>query len=89
MIATVFGAIVTGVIIGALARLVLPGRQNISLLVTIILGFLGSMVGSWVTYQLGYENASGGFEWMPFFAGIAAAAVLIALYTALLGKKDR
>lgn len=80
MIGTIIGAIVVGLIIGALARLVLPGKQNISVLVTIILGILGSLIGSWVVYQLGYNNANGGFEIIPFLAGIAVAAVLIVAY---------
>lgn len=88
MITTVLGAIVTGVIIGALARLILPGRQSISLVVTVILGILGSMVGSWTVYTFGYENASGGFEWIAFAVGVVAAAVLIVLYGMLTGKKQ-
>lgn len=84
---TVITAIIMGAIIGGLARLVLPGRQSISLLVTVILGILGSLVGSWLVYQFGY-SASDGFEWIPFFAGIGAAAVLIVLYGLLTGKKQ-
>lgn len=88
MIATVISAIVLGAVIGALARLILPGRQSISLLVTVILGILGSMVGSWVVYQVGYEGSGTGFEWVPFFAGVLAAAVLIVVYGLLTGKKQ-
>lgn len=87
MFLTVLGAIVLGAIIGALARLILPGRQSISLLVTVILGILGSLVGSWLIYQLGYENSSG-FEWIPFIAGVVAAAVLIVVYGLLTGRKQ-
>lgn len=88
MIGTIIGAIVVGLIIGALARLVLPGRQNISILVTIILGILGSLIGSWVVYQLGYSNSNGGFEIIPFFAGIVVAALLIVGYGAMTGNRQ-
>ena len=88
MITTVLGAIVLGAIIGGLARLILPGRQSISLLVTVILGVLGSMVGSWLVYTFGYDNASGGFEWIPFFTGVAVAAVLIVVYGLLIGRRQ-
>lgn len=87
MIGTIIGAIVVGLIIGALARLVLPGKQNISVLVTIILGILGSLIGSWVVYQLGYNNANGGFEIIPFLAGIVVAAVLIVAYGSMRGNR--
>ena len=41
----VIGTIIFGAIIGVLARLVLPGKQNISMLVTVILGILGALIG--------------------------------------------
>ena len=87
MLLTILGALVLGGVIGALARLILPGRQSISLLVTVILGILGSMVGSWLVYQFGYSKAEG-FEWIPFFAGVGVAAVLIVLYGMLIGRRQ-
>ena len=88
MIGTIIGAIIAGLIIGALARLVLPGKQNISVLVTIILGILGSLVGSWLVYQLGYNNSNGGFKIIPFLAGVVVAALLIVGYGMATGKKQ-
>ena len=88
MIGTIIGAIIVGLIIGALARLVLPGKQNISVLVTIVLGILGSLIGSWLVYQLGYSNSNGGFKIIPFLAGIVVAAVLIVIYGNVTGKKQ-
>jgi uncharacterized membrane protein YeaQ/YmgE (transglycosylase-associated protein family) len=87
MIGTIIGAIIVGAIIGALARLVLPGRQNISLLVTIVLGILGSLIGSWIVYQLGYSNSNGGFKIIPFLAGVVVAAALIVGYGAVTGRR--
>lgn len=88
MIGTIIGAIIVGAIIGALARLVLPGKQSISVVVTIVLGILGSLIGSWLVYQLGYSNSNGGFEIIPFLAGIVVAAVLIVVYGLVTGKKQ-
>ncbi len=62
MIGTIIGAIVVGLIVGALARLVMPGKQNIGVLMTIVLGALGSFLGAWVSYKLGYSNQNGGFK---------------------------
>lgn len=80
MIGTIIGAIVVGLIVGALARLVMPGKQNIGIIMTTLLGALGSLIGSWVTYKLGYTNANGGFEIIPFLVGIIVAIGLIAAY---------
>ncbi|WP_197375792.1 GlsB/YeaQ/YmgE family stress response membrane protein [Mycolicibacterium baixiangningiae] len=87
MIGTIIGALVVGLIIGALARLVMPGKQNIGVIMTIVLGALGSLIGSWLTYQLGYSNSNGGFEIIPFLVGIVVAIVLIGIYVAVMGKR--
>lgn len=87
MIGTIISAIVVGLIIGALARLVMPGKQNIGIIMTIVLGILGSLIGSWLTYQFGYKNANGGWEVIPFIVGVIVAIVLIAGYLALTGRK--
>ena len=88
MIGTIIGAIIGGLIIGALARLVLPGKQNISLLMTIVLGILGSLIASWLVYQLGYNNSNGGFQWIPFIVGIVVAAILIVIYGNVAGRRN-
>ncbi|CDO07949.1 GlsB/YeaQ/YmgE family stress response membrane protein [Mycolicibacterium cosmeticum] len=85
MIGTIISALVVGLIIGVLARLVMPGRQDIGILMTIVLGALGSLIGSWLTYQFGYSNANGGWEVIPFVVGVAVAAGLIAVYVAIRG----
>jgi uncharacterized membrane protein YeaQ/YmgE (transglycosylase-associated protein family) len=89
MISTVIAAIVGGLIIGAVARLVLPGKQNISLLMTIVLGVVGSAIGSWVVYQLGYSNSNGGFAFVPFLVGVAVAAGAITVYGNMTGRNAR
>ncbi|MCP9273953.1 GlsB/YeaQ/YmgE family stress response membrane protein [Mycolicibacterium arenosum] len=88
MIGTIIGAIIVGLIVGVLARLVMPGKQNIGLIMTVLLGALGSFVGTWLTYQLGYSNSNGGFEIIPFLVGIIVAVVLIALYLGITGKRN-
>ena len=86
MIGTIISAIIVGLIIGALARLFMPGKQDIGIIMTIVLGILGSLIGSWLTYQFGYSNANGGWEVIPFIVGIIVAIVLIAAYLAIRGR---
>ncbi|MBE1550918.1 putative membrane protein YeaQ/YmgE (transglycosylase-associated protein family) [Mycobacterium sp. OAS707] len=87
MIGTIISAVVVGLIVGALARLVMPGKQNIGILMTIVLGVLGSLIGSWVTYQVGYSNSNGGWAVIPFLVGVVVAIVLIAVYLAVTGRR--
>ena len=86
MIGTIVGAIVVGAIIGALARLVMPGRQGVGMAMTILVGIVGSFLGSWVTAQFGYQNANGGFAVLPFVVGVVVAVVLIGIYVAVAGR---
>ena len=78
---------VVGLIVGALARLIMPGKQNIGIIMTIVLGALGSFLGTWVTYSLGYSNSNGGFQFIPFIVGVVVAIVLIALYLGITGRR--
>ena len=87
MIGTIIGAIVVGLIVGALARLVMPGKQNIGVLMTIVLGAVGSFLGTWVSYKLGYSNQNGGFKIIPFLVGIVFAILLIAGYLGITGRR--
>lgn len=88
MIGTILSALVVGLIVGALARLIMPGKQNIGLIMTIVLGALGAFIGSWLTYQLGYSNSNGGWEVIPFLVGIIVAIVLIAIYVGITGRRS-
>lgn len=87
MLGTIVGAIFVGLIVGALARLILPGRQNIGVIMTVLLGAAGSFIGSWVTYRLVSTPNQGKFELTAFLVGIIVAVVLIAIYVGITGKR--
>ena len=87
MIGTILSALIVGLIVGALARLIMPGKQNIGVIMTILLGALGSFIGTWLTYQLGYQNSNGGWQVIPFLVGIIVAIVLIAIYVGITGRR--
>jgi uncharacterized membrane protein YeaQ/YmgE (transglycosylase-associated protein family) len=70
------GLIVTGLIVGALARLVLPGRQITGLLATFLYGLAGSLLGG----IIGDVFDLGGL--VQFLLGVVVAALLIALFSA-------
>ncbi|MGB7868040.1 MAG: GlsB/YeaQ/YmgE family stress response membrane protein [Mycobacterium sp.] len=87
MIGTIVGAIFIGLIVGALARLILPGRQGIGVIMTILLGAAGSFIGSWVTYRLISTANQGKFELTAFLVGIIVAVILIAIYVGITGRR--
>ena len=85
-IGDILGLIVFGAVIGVLARIVLPGRQNISLVITVILGILGALVGYWLWGLVG-EGDTRGIDWIRWFISIAAAALLVVAYGAMTGRR--
>ncbi len=89
MIGTIFSALIVGLLVGALARLVMPGKQHIGLIMTIALGAVGAFLGSWLTYNLGYTNSNGGWAVIPFLVGIIVAVILIAIYLGVTGRRSQ
>ena len=83
---TIIGSIITGAIIGALARVFMPGRQNISIIWTIILGAVGAFVGTWVAGFFGVAHPAG-IDWIRWILSIIAAMVAISIYLSVTHKK--
>lgn len=70
-------AIVFGLIIGALARLVLPGKQNIPIWLTILVGIVGAFLGTFLARALGARTT--GFNLIELLLQIVVAAIGVAL----------
>ena len=78
MLGLIISAIVVGLIIGALGRLVLPGRQNISIWLTIAIGIVAALIGGLIASALGVGNTKG-IDWIKLIIQVALAAVGVAL----------
>ncbi len=83
---SILGSIIAGIIVGVLARLVLPGKQNISILITIVLGVLGALIGWWLAGILGVQTTDG-IDWIRWIISVIVAAILIVIYGSITGKK--
>lgn len=86
MITGIIGTIIFGAVIGVLARLVMPGKQNISALVTVILGILGALVGYWIW---GAPKDDGSIDWLRWITSIVAAIVFVVIYGAITGRNRK
>ena len=87
---TITGIIITiivGLIIGALGRLVVPGRQNIPIWLTIIVGIVASFIGSFIAGAFGYSNASGGIPWILLIIDVVVAAIGVVIAANLYARR--
>lgn len=75
-------AIVIGLIIGALARLILPGKQPIGLLITILVGIGAALLGTWLTNQFGWGDTQG-YDWIEFVVQLVLAVIGVGIVSAL------
>lgn len=83
----IISAILIGIVVGALARLVLPGRQNIGILVTILVGIVSALIGTALAQALGIPTATRGVDWLELLVQVVVAVVGVALVSALMGRR--
>lgn len=73
-----FTAIVVGLIIGALGRLVVPGKQNIKIWLTLLIGVVAALLGTLLAGLIGVDE-TGGIDWIELALQVALAAGGVAL----------
>jgi uncharacterized membrane protein YeaQ/YmgE (transglycosylase-associated protein family) len=81
----IISALLIGLVIGGLGRLVVPGRQNISLLMTVAVGVAAALVGTAGASVLGVANTEG-IDWIELALQVGLAGVGV---TALAGARTR
>ena len=84
--ASIIGAIVIGAILGLLGRLFAPGKQNISLVVTVIVGIIAALLGSAIARGLGVADTDG-IDFVEVLIQIALAAIGVIAAARLLGRR--
>jgi uncharacterized membrane protein YeaQ/YmgE (transglycosylase-associated protein family) len=80
----ILGWIVFGLIVGAVAKLVMPGKDPGGIIITMLLGIVGAVVGGWVGRAMGLygpEDPAG------FLMSLVGAIALLAIYRATAGRR--
>lgn len=73
----IISAIVIGIVIGVLGRLVVPGRQRIGILLTILVGIVAALIGSAIAAAFGVADTNG-VDWVEWLIQITLAALGVA-----------
>jgi uncharacterized membrane protein YeaQ/YmgE (transglycosylase-associated protein family) len=76
-------AIIIGLIVGAVAKFIMPGRDPGGIIVTILLGIGGSVLATWIGQAVGWYGPGQG---AGFIASIIGAIIILAIYRAVAGR---
>ncbi|NHC16199.1 GlsB/YeaQ/YmgE family stress response membrane protein [Motilibacter deserti] len=88
MLGLIVTILLVGLIAGALARLLVPGRQDMSIPMTIVLGIVGSLLGGFLGYLLFGKDSEDGFLQPAGLVGSVIGAVLVLLLWTRFGQRS-
>lgn len=84
-ISGIISAILVGLVLGVLGRLIAPGKQRIAIWLTILVGIAAAFIGTAIARGIGYAEV-GGWSWLEFFTQLVIAAVGVSLVAGFAGK---
>ena len=79
-------ALIVGLIIGALGRLVVPGKQNIPIWLTMVIGVVAALLGTVLARAVGF-NDTRGVDWIELLFQVVLAAIGVALVVGVSGRR--
>ncbi|OZM82261.1 GlsB/YeaQ/YmgE family stress response membrane protein [Pseudonocardia sp. MH-G8] len=79
-------AIIIGAIIGFLGRLVVPGKQNIPIWLTILVGIVAAFIGTWIAGFFGVAD-TGGIDWIELVMQVVVAAIGVSIVAGIYGRR--
>jgi uncharacterized membrane protein YeaQ/YmgE (transglycosylase-associated protein family) len=82
-------AIIVGAIIGALGRLVVPGRQPIPIWLTIVVGIVAAFIGTAIANAVGISTNTPGIDWLELLVQVIVAAIGVVLAANLYARRGR
>lgn len=82
----VISAIVVGLVIGVLGRIVAPGKQKIALWLTILVGIVAAFIGTAVAQAVGVAYTAG-IDWLELLIQVVIAAVGVSALSGAMGRR--
>ncbi len=83
----IISAVIIGAIVGGLARLLLPGKQNIPIWLTIVVGIVAAFVGTLLARAVGIPTATRGIDWLELLVQLVVAVIGVALVAGFYGRR--
>lgn len=83
---SLIGIILFGLVVGVVAKLLMPGKDPGGFIITILLGIAGALVGSWLGRVLGWYGPN---EAAGFFMAVLGSILLLFIYRMIMGRRSR
>lgn len=78
----IISAIIIGLVLGVLGRLVAPGKQRIPIWLTILAGIAAAFIGTAIARGIGYADTNG-WDWLEFLTQLGVAAIGVSLLASI------
>ena len=85
-IGTIIGWLVIGLIAGALAKLIMPGKDPGGIIVTLLLGIVGAVLGGWLGGLI-FGQPLQGFSFVSLILAIVGALIVLGIYRVVVGRR--
>jgi uncharacterized membrane protein YeaQ/YmgE (transglycosylase-associated protein family) len=85
----ILGWVVIGLVVGALAKLIMPGKDPGGILVTLVLGVLGGLLGGFVSSRVFGIDTGTFFDLRTWVIALVGSLVLLGIYRIVIGRRAR
>jgi uncharacterized membrane protein YeaQ/YmgE (transglycosylase-associated protein family) len=85
----IIGWIVVGLIVGALAKLIMPGKDPGGIIVTCIIGVVGGLLGGWISSMIFGVGTGGFFDIRTWLIALVGSLILLGIYRLIVGRRSR
>jgi uncharacterized membrane protein YeaQ/YmgE (transglycosylase-associated protein family) len=83
----IVSAILIGIVVGVIGRLLVPGKQPIGMVLTVLVGIVAAFLGTALARAIGIPTVTSGVDWLELLVQVVVAALGVALVSALMGRR--
>ena len=84
----IISAIIIGLILGVVGRMVAPGKQNIPIWLTILVGIAAALIGTAIARAIGIPTTTSGIDWLELLVQLVVAVIAVAVVAGIYTRRS-